>query len=266
MLVANNRRGRVEAEIATRDDSFVCPNCTRQVILKRGEIRIAHFAHRPAEGCEWSVGETLEHLSAKKIMCDTMRQRGLKAEVEFPVLNRRADVAVWFGDKLGVIELQHSNIPVELLDARINDYLAANVYQLWVPFGDGTRKLRPYEDHLLSFNDAGIWFWNPLDLQRRLFNNMAPHRLCPIDDLRVVMRSRHWMNFVAEGTHGGCIIPLRDPGDTLARGLNGEPIRCGKFVPRGRGDRLCDEHYAPVSDAAVARQIAKSLASKWWES
>lgn len=37
---------------------------------------------------------------------------------------------------------------------------------------------------------------------------------------------------------------------------------CNEAVPTGRSDRLCDEHYAPVSDEAVARQIAWAMHRK----
>jgi hypothetical protein len=34
---------------------------------------------------------------------------------------------------------------------------------------------------------------------------------------------------------------------------------CPQPVPSSRNERLCDEHYAPVSDEAVARHIARVL-------
>jgi hypothetical protein len=38
---------------------------------------------------------------------------------------------------------------------------------------------------------------------------------------------------------------------------------CEQYVPIGRaGANLCDEHYAPVSDEAIARHIARRLADQ----
>jgi len=55
--------GVVEAERADRNGWFTCIGCGERVILKRGEIKVAHFAHwREVEGCG---GETVLHKMAK---------------------------------------------------------------------------------------------------------------------------------------------------------------------------------------------------------
>jgi competence protein CoiA len=91
--------GRREAENADRGSAYTCPKCERSVVLERGRIKIAHFAHKPPTDCTWAKGETLAHLEAKKLFKDAFLLRGLRAEVEFVVPSlpndRRADVMVW---------------------------------------------------------------------------------------------------------------------------------------------------------------------------
>lgn len=62
-----------------------------------------------------------------------------------------------------------------------------------------------------------------------------------------------------------CIIPLNAPDGGPRYDAAGERIRCGQAVPLRRAERLCDEHYAAVNDAVVARQIDKALGSEWWK-
>lgn len=77
MLVAALNDNRIEAEFAERGREYTCPKCKRPVILKRGRIKIAHFAHKPPTNCTWAKGETLAHLEAKKNFRDSYVSRGL---------------------------------------------------------------------------------------------------------------------------------------------------------------------------------------------
>jgi hypothetical protein len=58
-----------------------------------------------------------------------------------------------------------------------------------------------------------------------------------------------------------CAIPLSDEFGRPLFDADGNRQRCGKPVPASRlPNRLCDEHYEPVSDAVIARYIAARLA------
>lgn len=134
MLVARTEGRRVEAQIALRGSLFACPHCDRQVILKRGQIKIAHFAHRPGSICPYAVGETVAHLQAKLAFRNALQSNGLRAEVEWPLLNQRADVIGWTQDNRPfVIELQHTELPIDILRSRIAGYRKGKLPQLWIP-------------------------------------------------------------------------------------------------------------------------------------
>lgn len=190
MLVAACEGKRVEAQDAERGLAYVCPNpkCCRPLILKRGRIVIAHFAHKPPKDCDWARGETLAHLEAKRLIRDAFAARGVRAEVEYvvPALpgDRRADVMMWSPSGIKVVvELQHTSIGVDEIERRAFSYARAEVAQVWVPFlrtsiwADAERRdgggegdwlverypARPYERWVHGLNRGGIWFYDPSD-------------------------------------------------------------------------------------------------------
>lgn len=138
MLAALLGPDRIEAADAARGGAFVCPGCRSAVVLKRGRIRVAHFAHAPPVSCGYAVGETAVHMAAKAAFCAAFRARGLRAEVEYPVGSlsgdRRADVLVWgpAGQRVAV-EIQHSAISLDDIARRTAGYMRAKIGVAWVP-------------------------------------------------------------------------------------------------------------------------------------
>ncbi len=193
MLVAELDGNRIEAEIAERGLTYCCPKCKRPVILKRGRIKIAHFAHKPPTDCTWAKGETLAHLDAKKLFRDELRSRGLRAEFEVVVPSlpndRRADVMIWTPSDLRVvIELQHTSIGIEAIEKRAFSYAREGIAQAWVPFlralvwkqavrrrggddGDNVHREVPGP----PFRAMGAWlpFWPSLVLRPREEGSLA---------------------------------------------------------------------------------------------
>ena len=139
MLTALQGGARIDAAAAERGGRFACPSCRGEMILKRGAIRIAHFAHRPPVVCDWARGETSAHLQAKATLRDAFAARGLRVEVEWevPALSgdRRADVMLWSpAGRRVAIELQHTGIGLPEIEARTRAYAEAGIAVLWVPF------------------------------------------------------------------------------------------------------------------------------------
>ena len=118
--------------------SFCCPNCLQPVTLKKGQLKIAHFAHKPPRICTWASGETHAHMSAKRILRDAFVVRGLTAVLEAPVLStggdRRADVLVTSldGSRSVAIEVQHQPLDYASISTRTAAYMAAGVPVIWV--------------------------------------------------------------------------------------------------------------------------------------
>ena len=199
MLVAERLGQKIIAAEAERLPDYVCPACRRLVILKRGRRVIAHFAHKPPTTCEWAKGETRAHLEAKQIVYDALRSRGVTVALEHVIDtlpgDRRADVLAWFhqNDVLA-IELQHTSIGSELIEARSQSYARANVAQLWIPFlseaalrqgelrTDGTLFVnryspRPFERWVHGLNGKdGMWMYAPSEKAFRLAH-MTGHQI-----------------------------------------------------------------------------------------
>ena len=60
---------------------YICPGCKAPVILRRGEIKAPHFAHKPGERrCEFydHPGEGEIHKMTKHIIADLLRKRKIK--------------------------------------------------------------------------------------------------------------------------------------------------------------------------------------------
>lgn len=139
MLVAQIDGKRIEARDASRAADFLCPGCGKPVILKKGRIVAAHFAHKPPFTCNYGIGETHSHRQAKLAFRDEYLNRGLRAEVEYEVPcllgDRRADVLVWSpAGRCYAIELQHVSIGYDELEKRTQSYLAEGVRVIWIPF------------------------------------------------------------------------------------------------------------------------------------
>jgi hypothetical protein len=175
MLTALVDGKRIYAGHAARGPSYACPGCRANVILRKGQIRIHHFAHEPRQSCVWGEGETEDHLEAKSKLYEAFLNRSLRAEAEWEVPSlggdRRADVFIWeMGAGPVALELQHTPIVPEAMVTRTKAYMAAGVAPLWVPFIDlpdgvgpvieGYRP-KPFERWISAFGFGEIWYWSP---------------------------------------------------------------------------------------------------------
>lgn len=189
----------MEAAVTARGRAYTCPECKRAVILKRGPIRIAHFAHKPPTDCAWARGESLAHLAAKLLLREAFAARGLRAEVEqvVPALpgDRRADVMVWSPSGIPVaLELQHATLRLDEITRRAFSYAREGVAQIWLPFlrptawvgadPDGSEgdlflaryPAKPFERWVQGFDRDGLWFYDP-DQGALWRGRLAPHRI-----------------------------------------------------------------------------------------
>lgn len=122
MLIANDVNGRpVEAARDLPVGTFGCPACDGPMLLKRGRVKVPHFAHLPGAEC-WSEAESVSHLRSKHLLAEKFRRLGYEVRLEETHRDqgRRVDVAVTVGDKghRVAVEVQDSAIAVETMKAR----------------------------------------------------------------------------------------------------------------------------------------------------
>lgn len=120
--------------------NIVCPECQSPMILKAGAIKVAHFAHKPGSNCSYGRGETPEHIAAKRMLAAWLRSemQGCSVELEYPIANRRGDLAQMFPNGWIVVhEIQLASITTEELQKRTDDYMNAGCDVIWY-FGNKT--------------------------------------------------------------------------------------------------------------------------------
>lgn len=120
-LDGHNRR--ISAEEATKGVEYFCPCCNSEVILKRGKVKVHHFAHRTLRKCdEWyEMSDWHKHWQEK--FPEQFREIVIEEDGE----RHRADIKV---DDL-VVEFQHSNIAGKEFDKR-NEFYSKNNHLVWL--------------------------------------------------------------------------------------------------------------------------------------
>lgn len=222
MLVALHDEMRVEAWLAEKGPAYVCPNCRVPVILRKGQLVAHNFAHKPPVTCSWATGETQAHLRAKRALRDGFAARGLRVEVEAPVLSadgdRRADVLVHHptARRRFAIEVQHQALDFDAIDRRTRAYMAAGVAVVWValikadalagadstPAGLVIRRYapRPWERWAHAYARAELWFIEPES--GHLWRGVMKEHL-------IEKPYSEWVEFGVEQTAGGFTYPSK---------------------------------------------------------
>ena len=140
MLIARNASGElIQAYQASKEKSkngeiYYCPACKGKLVLKKGSIMVAHFAHRQHSDCAvFSEGETLPHLKGKQLLFEKFKSEGFEVMLEcwLPELQQRPDLLLVLADgKKIALEYQCSPIsPADLL-ARTQGYQRFG-YEVW---------------------------------------------------------------------------------------------------------------------------------------
>ena len=168
-LVSLARPFRPE-ELSTlkKQEQYFCPGCGANLVLKAGEVKIPHFAHRSLADCDsFSEPETPLHLHGKLQLHQFFSRFNHHIELEkyLPAIKQRADLLV--GQKTA-IEFQYSAIPASQVRSRSEGYRSIAIEPLWIsgapmlqPDGIQLIRLRQFErqmvrhsngvDYLLSF-------------------------------------------------------------------------------------------------------------------
>jgi len=128
----NNGINIIADEHTQRELNYYCPICNQAVILKRGYIKVAHFAHKIKSNCAGSGKETEWHLSGKKFIYDLAIEQGNKVELEVQLGNRRADALVITPAGIRIAyEFQRKDIINNMIE-RTNDLMQHVNKVIWV--------------------------------------------------------------------------------------------------------------------------------------
>lgn len=136
MIYAKNQlKAYVNATDAQRADQYFCPSCSGKVILKRGALKVAHFAHCSHSCAAFSEGETNEHLAGKRLLVRMWQQVTPQVELEAyqADLRQRPDVLCNFttGQSLA-LEFQCAPLSISQMIHRSTGYQNAHFKYLWL--------------------------------------------------------------------------------------------------------------------------------------
>src|SRR5215475_8649739 len=81
------------------DGPFSCPLCVEETILKKGTMKVHHFAHKPPITCEYGRGETEQHRECKLTIYEGLRRhrRFRDVDIEKSMGTVRPDVSGLMG-------------------------------------------------------------------------------------------------------------------------------------------------------------------------
>jgi len=129
-------RQQVLARTVVKDAGpFTCPECGGEVILRKGRIKVHHFAHKPPVDCAYGTGETELHRQAKQDIYDALLESGLCTDVALEASIGgivRPDVQVRIKNVHVAIEVQGSSLTVAEIARRTRGYYNLGVCVFWV--------------------------------------------------------------------------------------------------------------------------------------
>jgi len=133
MLIACDKNSkRIEANIASKNEKYYCPKCGAEVLLKKGKIKIPHFAHNIG-GCGYGTGESLRHMELKLMMKKLIKKElGINVELEYPINDLISDGFFMFYDKSIAVEIIVHNDNLEEILNKTYEYTKEDIYTLWL--------------------------------------------------------------------------------------------------------------------------------------
>lgn len=131
-LVSLVRKFSPEELSALKKEPYYCPGCGADLVLKAGEVKIPHFAHRSLADCDASSEpETSLHLHGKLQLQEFFSRLNYSTELEkyLPAIKQRADL---FVNQNMAIEFQCSAISASQIRLRTEGYRSIAIESQWI--------------------------------------------------------------------------------------------------------------------------------------
>lgn len=126
---------RTEIITLKQKESFRCPTCSEEVIVKAGSQMIPHFAHRSKSNCpSQEGGEGGYHEKGKLLLFQWLKHQNLDVQLEayLPEIRQRPDILIRLNHKTVAIEYQCARVPPEQIRKRNEGYHKAGIVPIWI--------------------------------------------------------------------------------------------------------------------------------------
>ncbi|EDL63736.1 competence protein CoiA [Bacillus sp. SG-1] len=194
MLTALNNRQkkisltRLSSEEITllKEQEFFCPECCSPLILKAGDIKVPHFAHKSRTHCEGRhEPETFHHLRGKAILFQHFSSfiPYVALERYLADIHQRPDIFIHFGGRNFALEYQCTPISSTEFTKRTKGYMNAGIEPIWIlgkrvkAKGAKTLVLSNFQQCFIRFSPhAGYWiaYFDSHSKNMYFFYNLSP--------------------------------------------------------------------------------------------
>ena len=116
-------------------EEFFCPVCGERVLLKLGEQRIFHFAHKQGGNCrEFFENESIYHMEGKRQLYQWLIRQNIPAILEYydRDIQQRPDIMFNYKRKRYALEYQCSTIAEDIFLKRTQNYLRNDYIPIWI--------------------------------------------------------------------------------------------------------------------------------------
>lgn len=121
---------KIHIDMAVSKGDYFCPYCDKPLVVRKGEIRQHHFAHKPSFPCsdEWERNGyyDMSEWHSKWQKCYPYENQEIPLQVG--AVKHRADVLTG----KTIIEFQHSNLSLRAFNERNNFYQSLGCKVIWV--------------------------------------------------------------------------------------------------------------------------------------
>lgn len=139
-------------------EEFLCPVCEEEVILKLGEQRIFHFAHKRVSDCSAHFErESNYHMKGKKQLYQWLIRQKIPSQLEYydPEIRQRPDICFMHNGLKYALEYQCSPIPEKDFFKRTDSYLRNGYIPIWIL---GAEHIQQKKRGILSLSDFHYLF------------------------------------------------------------------------------------------------------------
>ena len=160
MLIAQDKDNkRVHIDNTDSKSEYFCPCCGSKMVLRKGNIRIHHFAHSRDGYCKdsWHYDMSEWHYNWQK------RFPNEYLEIVKVKDNQKHKADVLIEDKKVVFEFQHSPMSPDEFEKRNQFYNSLSYKVIWVFDVEDE-----YEEEEIGNYESNKWYW---DRPRRTFDN-----------------------------------------------------------------------------------------------